>query len=253
MKKIIVPLTILILLTLLCACTDNTDLPQQSVPVTLAPETQIPTGTKQQEKPTVPTTIVTEPPEPIYIYKGAVKDFLLPLEEYSWDRQYEPNFVMIHFTSAVVSHRDDPYNMEYVRKIFVDYDVSIHYIVERNGTVRCYIPENRVAWHAGKGEWNNDPVYSNTMNQYAIGIELVAIGSASDMSVYMSGKEYQDLDDSLKGFTNEQYAALKLLVADLCQRHNIPMDREHVIGHEDYSPNKTDPGELFDWSQIISE
>ena len=47
------------------------------------------------------------------------------------------------------------------------------------------------------------------------------------------------------------YDALKLLVADICQRNNIPLDREHVIGHQEFSPKKTDPGELFDWSRIL--
>ena len=85
----------------------------------------------------------------------------------------------------------------------------------------------------------------------SMGIEVVGIGSEDDMSIYMSSSEYQTLDDSLKGFTDAQYEALKGLVSDICNRNNIPLNREHVIGHEDYSPQKTDPGELFDWSRII--
>jgi dimethylamine--corrinoid protein Co-methyltransferase len=37
----------------------------------------------------------------------------------------------------------------------------------------------------------------------------------------------------------------------LSVRNGIPMDREHVIGHQEYSPKKSDPGELFDWSKLI--
>ena len=48
-----------------------------------------------------------------------------------------------------------------------------------------------------------------------------------------------------------QSVALRLLVEDICQRNGIPMDREHVIGHSEYAPRKSDPGELFDWAQLI--
>ena len=124
------------------------------------------------------------------VYSGAVEDFLLPVEEYSWEREFAPEYVMIHFTSAVVEHRDDPLNMDYIRQIFVDYDISVHYIIDREGTVRCYVPEDRVAWHAGKGEWANDEKYTNKMNHYAIGIEIAAIGSQKDMEIYLTEEEY---------------------------------------------------------------
>lgn len=185
------------------------------------------------------------------VYSGAVEDFLLPVEEYSWEREFAPEYVMIHFTSAVVEHRDDPLNMDYIRQIFVDYDISVHYIIDREGTVRCYVPEDRVAWHAGKGEWANDEKYTNKMNHYAIGIEIAAIGSQKDMEIYLTEEEYAALDDRFKGFSDAQYNALKLLVEDICARYGIPADRDHVIGHQDYSPSKNDPGELFDWSRIL--
>ncbi|MBP3523968.1 MAG: N-acetylmuramoyl-L-alanine amidase [Clostridia bacterium] len=185
------------------------------------------------------------------VYSGAVEDFLLPVEEYSWEREFAPEYVMIHFTSAVVEHRDDPLNMDYIRQIFVDYDISVHYIIDREGTVRCYVPEDRVAWHAGKGEWANDEKYTNKMNHYAIGIEIAAIGSQKDMGIYLTEEEYAALDDRFKGFSDAQYDALKLLVEDICARYDIPADRDHVIGHQDYSPSKNDPGELFDWSRIL--
>ena len=187
------------------------------------------------------------------VYSGAVEDYLLPIEEYSWEREHAPEYVMIHFTSAIVEHRDDPFNMDHIRKIFVDYDISVHYIIDREGVVRCYVPEDRVAWHAGKGEFANDPKYTNQMNQYAIGIEIAATGSREDMALYLTAEEYDALPNSLKGYSDAQYEALKLLVADLCSRYDIPMDRDHVIGHQDYSPAKNDPGELFDWSRVLGE
>ena len=78
-----------------------------------------------------------------------------------------------------------------------------------------------MAWHAGKGVWQADEKYTNAMNQYAIGIEMVAIGSEEDMSIYLTEDEYNSLDESLIGYTETQYTALQGLVEtfslrDLC-------------------------------------
>ena len=216
---------------LLSGCRQET-LPETTPPVTTQETTQATT---------VPPT--TEPPR-ITVYPGAVEHYLGELgngHDFSWEQLYPPEYVMIHFCSAVVDHRDDPYNMEYVRQTFIDADVTVY----------CYVPEDRTAWHAGVGQWLNDEKYTNKMNMYSIGIELVGMGSAEDMSLYMTKKEYKALDPSLLGFTDAQYTALKALVEDICQRNEIPMDREHVIGHEEYNPKKNDPGDLFDWSRIF--
>jgi N-acetyl-anhydromuramyl-L-alanine amidase AmpD len=141
--------------------------------------------------------------------------------------------------------------MSLIRGIFEDNEVSINYIVDRDGSVLCYIPEDRAAWHAGKGTFGGDERFTDAMNKYSIGIEIVAIGSQKDMAQYMSAQEYNELDDSLKGFTDEQYLSLKALVKDICQRNGIPFDKEHVIGHDMYNPQKNDPGELFDYNRIF--
>ena len=182
----------------------------------------------------------------------AQKDYLQPFESFSRKRAENPEFVMVHFTSAVVLSKEDPYNMDTIRSIFVDYKVSVHYIIHRDGKISCYIPEELVAYHAGYGTWQDDPKYKDNLNNYSIGIELVAIGSESDMAQYLTAEEYEKLSPELIGYTDAQYTALKSLISDICARNDIPMDRAHIIGHEEYSPKKTDPGELFDWERLFS-
>ena len=183
----------------------------------------------------------------------ADKNYLLPSDVFSREREHDPEFVMIHFTSAVVLSKEDPYNDNLVRGIFTDYEVSVHYIIDRNGNIDCYVPEELVAYHAGRGEWNNDEKYTNKLNDYAIGIEIMAIGSQNDMAQYMSASEYNNLNPEFIGYTDAQYDSLKLLVKDICDRNSIPMDRQHIIGHEEYSSAKTDPGELFDWERLLGK
>lgn len=196
-------------------------------------------------------TVTTEAVEADVVSPLAREDFLTPLEDFSWEREFDPEYVMIHFTSAVVTDRSDPYNIEKVRRVFTDAGVSINYIVDRDGSVRCYVPENRAAWHAGKGELAGNGKYTNKMNKYSIGIELIAIGSQADMAQYLTPAEYAALDQSLIGFTEAQYESLAALVKDICERSSIPLDRAHVIGHSEYSEGKSDPGELFNWSRIV--
>ena len=201
---------------------------------------------------TVPTTTAPQPTEPkITVSPEATEDFMEPFGLYSRTRDGEVEFVMLHFSSAIMTNPEDPYDLASVRATFRQYEVSPHYIIDREGNIYCYIPEDRAAYQAGYGTWGDDPKYTDLMNDYSIGIELVAIGSAADMAQYLSAWEYSQIDPSLPGYTEAQYEALDRLLADLCSRYDIPLDRDHIIGHEDYSPHKSDPGELFNWDRIL--
>ena len=92
------------------------------------------------------------------------QDLLLPLEEYSWEREVAPEMVVIHFTSNVVADRENPHNIKAVKEIFEQSGVSINYIIDRDGKVFCFIPEERAAWHAGKGEFLNIEKYQRRCN-----------------------------------------------------------------------------------------
>ncbi len=240
MKKIKFLLTAFILLLLLCSCTEKTENNIEQVPPA---EEEIEIQLPEKE----------EIPEAVEFSPLAIKDYLLPLEDYSWEREFDAEYVMFHFTSNVVNNRENPYDIEQVRNIFVEGGVSIHYIIDRNGEIHCYIPETRDAWHAGKGTFAEDEKYTNKMNKYAIGIEIMAIGSAQDMSIYLSEAEYNALKDEHIGFTDAQYASLRELVPDICKRNNIPFDKDHVIGHSEYNPAKNDVGELFEWEKLFGQ
>lgn len=208
-------------------------------------------STAEYIKTTLQTTVCeTEVAVPITVSLLATEDFLLPLDDFSWEREFSAEYIMLHFTSAVKLSQTDPYNIDTVRNIFKDSEVSIHYIIDRSGSISCFIPEDRAAWHAGKGEYANDECLTNAMNKYSIGIELLAIGTQKEMAQYITKEEYNSLDSSLIGFTDEQYTALNALLSDICERNQIAFDKEHIIGHDMYNPQKSDPGELFDWSRI---
>lgn len=229
-----------VLLLLFCSCIEKIkNNIEQTPPAETDIEIQLP--------------VKEEAPEIVEYSPLAKKDYLLPLEDYSWEREFVAEYVMLHFTSNVVNNRENPYDKEQVRNIFVEGGVSIHYIIDRAGEIYCYIPETRDAWHAGKGTFADNEKYTNKMNKYAIGIEIMGIGSVQDMSIYLSEAEYNALKDEHIGFADAQYKALRELVPDICRRNNIPFDREHIIGHSEYNPAKNDVGELFEWEKLFEQ
>jgi N-acetyl-anhydromuramyl-L-alanine amidase AmpD len=168
--------------------------------------------------------------------------------------------VVLHFMSNVAQNQRDPYDIEQVRQIFVDYKLSSHYLIARGGLVVKLVEEDRIAWHAGRGFLDEFTGYRNRLNDYSIGIEFLAIGSRDEMAPkYLSHSAYDRLDPGLTGYTEAQYTAVNELLAEIYDRHPaIGRDRRHIIGHDEYAgprqrPDdpKVDPGSLFDWNRIL--
>ena len=104
--------------------------------------------------------------------------------------------------------------------------VSAHYLIGEDGEVVRLVPEDRRAWHAGRGYWRG----LTDVNSASVGIELVN-----------PGHEW-----GYRAFPRAQMEALLPLLARIVKTHDIP--RANVVGHSDVAPaRKDDPGELFDW------
>lgn len=162
--------------------------------------------------------------------------------------------VVVHFVSDVMENPDNPYQPGRVRDIFHKFKVSAHYLIGRDGTVYRLVPEDRSAFHAGGGKLPRDPSRQTNMNEYSIGIEILAVGSKKDMEIYKDldyGKFAREHPDMV-GFTPQQYASLNQLLDQLTRKYPaIKRDRGHIVGHSEVDPKrKTDPGELFDWTKI---
>ncbi len=164
--------------------------------------------------------------------------------------------IVVHFCSDVIAHPDHPYDIDRQIEIFQHAPASANYLIARDGTVYRLVPEDRVAWHAGKGHLPWEPALES-MNQHSIGIENFAIGSPADMKLFgMTQAQY----DAFKtkhpdwvGFSDAQYAALNQLIDQIRSRHPaILHDRFHIIGHEEWAgrARRTNPGELFDWTRL---
>ncbi|WP_010198215.1 N-acetylmuramoyl-L-alanine amidase [Bacillus sp. m3-13] len=198
--------------------------------------------------PPITEAMVVVPPEPSSL---DMREWLLPKKN-SRVRGAPITHVMLHFTNNALRAPQDPYNIAEVYSLFEEYEVSAHYMIDRDGEIYLLVPEERAAFHAGIGHLLNYQDYESGLNDYSIGIELLAVGTSEEMLSIMPAEIYDSISPSDIGYTDAQYASLKDLLDDILKRNPlIKNDREHIIGHHEYAPvRKSDPGELFDWSRI---
>lgn len=175
-------------------------------------------------------------------------------EENSRPRRSTITHVMLHFISNATSNPTNPYNVDEITAILAEYGVSTHYMIDREGTIYSLVPENRVAFHAGKGILSDFPMWKDRLNDYSIGIELMAIGTEEEMEQVfrLHNVDYDSIDSSFIGYTDAQYESLNRLLQNILQRNpTIKNDRTRIVGHDEYAKGrKSDPGSLFDWSKI---
>jgi len=138
-------------------------------------------------------------------------------------RRAPPDMLVLHYTGmqtgqAALARLRDP-----------EAKVSAHYLVEEDGRVFQLVPEERRAWHAGRGVWQGE----DDCNAASIGIEIVN-----------PGHEF-----GYRTFPEAQITAVIALISDIRSRWTIADNR--IIAHSDLAPDrKEDPGELFPWKRL---
>ncbi len=116
---------------------------------------------------------------------------------------------------------------------------SAHYLIRSgDGLVTQMVPDKDIAWHAG----------NKYVNMHSIGIEHegYAVKGAS-------------------WYTTSEYESSAALVKYLAAKYGVPLDRQHVIGHDDVpgpiddtasypyvSGMHWDPGTFWDWNYYLS-
>ncbi|MEU8778146.1 peptidoglycan recognition family protein [Streptomyces sp. NPDC048606] len=131
--------------------------------------------------------------------------------------EYPIQYVVIHLTTDIMPIMFAKFKDPAER-------VSAHYVISATGTriAQC-VRERDVAWHSG----------SVWYNHRSIGIEHEGW---TDQPVY----------------TDEMYEASAVLTATICAKYDVPIDRDHILGHVEV-PLSThdDPGTVWDWDRYM--
>lgn len=122
---------------------------------------------------------------------------------------------------------------------------SGHYYVDRDGSVHCWVPSNRIAHHAGN------------YNARSIGIELVNNGRWPDWfnsEAQRMTEPYPDVQvNALTGLISQLQSTLPGLMwitghEDLDQSRVAASDAPGIL-----VKRKLDPGPKFPWKKVVSE
>jgi len=101
-------------------------------------------------------------------------------------------------------------------------NVSAHYVVSYGGTIYQCVADKDIAWHAG------------SINRNSIGIEH-------------EGYAWRNY------WTDAEYRASAALTRWVCLTYGVPMDRAHIIGHNEApGATHTDPGPYFNWTYYMN-
>jgi N-acetylmuramoyl-L-alanine amidase/Fibronectin type III domain len=112
---------------------------------------------------------------------------------------------------------------------------SAHYVVSDAGQITQMVAEHDIAWHAGNWDYNTRSI----------------------------GIEHEGYAWTPGWYTPIMYQASAGIAASICSRYGVPMDRQHVIGHNEVpDPNNpgqfggaghhTDPGPYWDWGYYMA-
>lgn len=128
--------------------------------------------------------------------------------------------IIIH--SSYNPFDNDYYNVDKILDIYKDYDVSAHYLIDRQGKIYKLVEEKNIAYHAGKSKMPDGRI---NVNYFSIGIELIYHKNETP-------NEYQ-------------YQSLNKLIKDIKNRYQI----KYILGHKDIAPQRKDDPWNFDWNK----
>lgn len=151
-------------------------------------------------------------------------------------RESNIDTIVIHFISNCLANPHSPFETNELLTLFIEYGVSSHYLIQRDGTIYEMVPPSEKAWHAGASIMP-EPDNRLGVNDFSIGIELV-------------GGDFTP-------FTNAQYDSLCKLCQELIDEYTITS----IVGHEDIAGKraikkgirkdcKVDPGPYFEWRRL---
>lgn len=141
--------------------------------------------------------------------------------------RYAPEAIVIHITegssSSAIKWCHDPKSQ-----------VSYHFLIKEDGSIVELVQPENTAWHAGmvkNATWKNLKKNINP-NLYTLSIALAG--------------------NSVEGPNFAQFCTTALLIKKLCTDYSLPIDENHIIGHNEIRSDKTCPSKFVSTHALAS-
>lgn len=138
---------------------------------------------------------------------------------------HKPELIVVHCTDGFF-----PSDLTWLRGAS-NPPVSSSYYVAPDGATHQLVDDANGAWHAGR-----------VLNPTAKLLKKNTTGVVINPNYYTIGIEVSLRPPAIAGAA--QWSSLKELIKELCAKHNIPIDRDHIIGHKEIYSGKTCPGTI---------
>jgi N-acetylmuramoyl-L-alanine amidase len=140
--------------------------------------------------------------------------------------KYKPMAIVLHLMDGTLAGTDAWFANP-------DAKVSAHYGIGKDGKIHQYVKEEDTAFHAGRVA---DSIWLPAMlgvnpNVFTIGVEH-------------EGRPEDKVSDAM-------VTASAQLVAEICKRWGIPIDRSRIVGHREIYAAKSCPGPDFPIGVIV--
>ncbi len=145
---------------------------------------------------------------------------------------YRPEAIVIHVMDGTLVGTDSWFANP-------QSNVSAHYGIGKIGEIHNYVVEENTAWHAGRINTPSWKLIKRTIN-----------GDYINPNLYTIGIEHEGTVDS--DWPETMYQSSGNLIAQIAAKWNIPIDRQHVIGHHEIYALKPCPGNKVDMSKLIA-
>lgn len=129
--------------------------------------------------------------------------------------------------------------------------VSCHYVSGKNGEIENIVDLDKAAWCNGT-DTTSGAKYDYRRSTNRLVRERRTNANFYTISIEHEGFSYKDGYGAL---TEAQYNAVLNLHKELITKYNIPVDREHIVGHYEIAPKEKPncPGPNFQWDRLMAD
>jgi N-acetyl-anhydromuramyl-L-alanine amidase AmpD len=150
-----------------------------------------------------------------------------------------PNLIVLHETVYGIGSAINTFKTPHPRD---EDQVSYHILIAENGQVVEVLDPIRRAFGAGNSAFNGEWVITNP----EVG------GSVNNFALHLSIEtpiDGEDAEPSHSGYSDSQYDAAAIVIAQWMQRFRIPVERITTHRHIDLGGARADP-RSFDWKKL---